>query len=117
MSKKIDKKAIAKEGGAVKKETGLQSYGVIRSPLITEKSTQGSEHNKVSFKVAKCATKKEIKDAVESLFKVDVTRVNTINVMGKTKLFKGRKGKRSDYKKAIVRIKEGQNIDVMAGVR
>src|SRR5271170_5763769 len=110
MSKKIDKKEKT-----VKKEVGLESYGVIRSPLITEKSTQGSEHNKVSFKVAKSATKKEIKAAVEGLFGVEVHQVNTINVMGKTKIFKGRKGKRSDYKKAIVRIKEGQNIDVMAG--
>jgi len=117
MSKKIDKKAVAKKEAAVKKGPSLQSYGVIRSPLITEKSTQGSEHNKVSFKVAKCATKKEIKDAVESLFGVEVRQVNTINVMGKTKIFRGHRGQRSDYKKAIVRIKEGQNIDIMTGVK
>jgi large subunit ribosomal protein L23 len=106
MSKKIENK-----------EARERLYQVIRSPLITEKSTQGSEHNKVSFKVCKTSTKKEIREAVEALFGVNVKAVNTINVLGKIKVFKGRKGKRSDYKKAIVSLVAGQNIDVMSGVK
>ena len=91
-------------------------YDVIRSPLVTEKATQGSEHNQVTFRVSTDATKPEIKAAVEGLFGVKVDKVNTINVNGKAKVWKGRRGQRASWKKAVVRIAEGQHIDVMTGV-
>ena len=91
-------------------------YDVIESPVITEKATMGSEHGQVTFRVKLDATKPEIKQAVEALFKVDVRAVNTLRVKGKTKMFKGRKGRRSDYKKAIVTLAEGQSIDVATGI-
>ena len=91
-------------------------YEVIRSPLITEKTTNGSEHGQVTFRVASDATKPEIKQAVEGLFKVKVKAVNTVNVKGKTKLFRGRPGERSDWKKAIVSLAEGHKIDVTTGL-
>ena len=91
-------------------------YDTILSPVITEKATYLSEQNKVVFQVALDATKDEIADAVEQLFKVKVTKVNTLNVKGKTKLFRGRKGRRNDVKKAIVTLAEGQSIDVATGL-
>jgi large subunit ribosomal protein L23 len=91
-------------------------YDVILAPLITEKATYLSELNKVVFKVAKDATKDEIAEAVEELFKVKVVKVNTLNVKGKTKLWRGRPGRRSDMKKAIVTLAEGQSIDVATGL-
>lgn len=91
-------------------------YDIIRFPVVTEKSTAMSEHNKVMFKVPLDADKQTIKAAVEKLFKVKVVSVNTINVQGKTKRFRGQIGKRSDYKKAILTLKEGETIDVMGGV-
>ena len=91
-------------------------YDVILAPLITEKATYLSELNKVVFKVAKDATKDEIADAIEELFKVKVIKVNTLNVKGKTKLWRGRPGRRSDMKKAIVTLAEGQSIDVATGL-
>ena len=91
-------------------------YEVIRSPLITEKTTNGSEHSQVTFRVSMDATKPEIKQAVEGLFKVKVKAVNTVTVKGKAKLFKGRPGTRSDWKKAIVSLAEGQKIDVTTGL-
>lgn len=90
-------------------------YTIIRSPIVTEKSTQAIEQNKVVFKVAEDATKRQIKEAIEFLFSVKVTAVNTLNVKGKVKRFRGRIGKRSDVKKAIVSIAEGQSIDIAAG--
>ena len=95
----------------------ISHYDVILSPHITEKSTQLSEHNAVVFKVANEATKPQIKAAVEALFGVNVKGVNTITSKGKTKRWKGRPYKRSDVKKAIVRLAEGQSIDVTEGVR
>lgn len=89
-------------------------YGVILAPVITEKATRGSEHNQVTFKVREDATKPLIKAAVETLFSVKVKAVNTLNVEGKTKRFKGLPGKRSDWKKAIVTLAPGQTIDVTA---
>jgi large subunit ribosomal protein L23 len=89
---------------------------VILSPVITEKATQISEHNQVAFKVAINATKPKIKAAVEQLFNVKVTAVNTLVVKGKTKRFRGRMGQRSDYKKAMVTLAEGHSIDVTTGV-
>ena len=91
-------------------------YELVRSPFITEKSTRGSEHNQVTFRVPLDATKPEIKAAVEALFKVKVKAVNTIRVAGKLKRFRGRPGTRSDFKKAIVSLVEGQTIDVTTGV-
>ena len=89
---------------------------IIRRPLITEKAMKGSEHNQVVFQVSLDATKPEIKKAVESVFGVKVKSVNTLRQMGKQKLFRGRKGVRSETKKAIVTLAEGQSIDVTAGV-
>ena len=91
-------------------------YDVIRSPVITEKATLASEHGKVIFRVARDATKDEIKQAVEKLFDVKVTAVNTLVTKGKVKRFKGRLGQRSDVKKAVVTLAEGQSIDVTTGL-
>ena len=92
-------------------------YDVVLAPHITEKSTLLSEHNAVVFKVAGDATKPEIKAAVEALWSVKVTNVNTIVSKGKTKRWKGAPYKRSDSKKAIVTLAEGQSIDITVGVR
>ena len=91
-------------------------YDVIVAPHITEKSTMMSEQNAVVFKVARDATKPEIKAAVEALFNVSVTNVNTIVQKGKTKKWKGTPYTKSDIKKAIVTLKDGQSIDVTTGV-
>jgi large subunit ribosomal protein L23 len=91
-------------------------YDVILSPVITEKATLASEFNKVVFKVAKAATKPQIKEAVEKLFDVKVTGVNTSVTKGKVKRFKGRLGQRSDVKKAVVTLAEGHRIDVTTGL-
>ena len=91
-------------------------YEVIRAPHITEKGTLLSEKNQFVFKVALNATKPEIKAAVETLFKVKVTGVNTLVTKGKTKRFKGRPGIRSDIKKAFVTLAEGQSIDFTNGL-
>ena len=87
-------------------------YDVIRAPIITEKSTMASENSQVVFKVSMDATKPGIKEAVERLFGVKVLAVNTLIRKGKTKRFKGVKGRQSDFKKAIVTLEEGQTIDV-----
>lgn len=91
-------------------------YDVILSPVITERATALSEHNKVVFKVANTATKPQIKEAVEKLFDVKVTAVNTLVRKGKVKRFKGTVGKQSDVKKAIVTLAEGHSIDVTTGL-
>ena len=91
-------------------------YDVIVSPVITEKATNLSEQNKVVFKVARDATKPQIKEAVERLFDVKVIGVNTLVTKGKVKIFKGRKGQRSDVKKAVVTLAEGESIDVTTGL-
>ena len=91
-------------------------YELLRSPVITEKSTLLSEYNQVSFRVPMDAKKPEIKAAVEDLFKVSVTGVNTLISKGKTKMFRGRPGKRNDTKKAIVTLAEGQSIDITTGI-
>ncbi len=93
-----------------------RKFELIRSPIITEKSTLLSEFNQVSFRVPMDASKPEIKAAVEDLFKVSVTAVNTLVSKGKTKRFRGRPGKRIDTKKAIVTLAEGQSIDISTGV-
>ena len=91
-------------------------YDVIVAPVVTEKATVASEHNKVVFKVAHKATKPQIKEAVEKLFDVKVVSVNTLVTKGKKKVFRGRPGQRSDVKKAIVTLAEGQSIDVTTGL-
>ncbi|MAZ76650.1 MAG: 50S ribosomal protein L23 [Micavibrio sp.] len=91
-------------------------YEIIREPVVTEKSTMGSANGQVTFKVPLSASKPKIKTAVETLFKVDVTKVNTLIQKGKVKRFKASMGKRSDVKKAIVTLGEGQTIDVGAGL-
>ncbi|MCK0209973.1 50S ribosomal protein L23 [Starkeya koreensis] len=91
-------------------------YDVIVSPVITEKATAASEHNKVVFKVALSATKPQIKEAVEKLFDVKVESVNTLVRKGKTKFFKGRKGVQNDVKKAVVTLAEGHSIDITTGL-
>ena len=99
------------------KAIDARHYDVIVAPHITEKATLLSEQNAVVFKVAPAATKPEIKAAVEALFDVTVTGVNTIVQKGKTKRWKGAPYQRSDMKKAIVTLKDGQSIDVTAGVK
>jgi large subunit ribosomal protein L23 len=91
-------------------------YDTILAPLITEKATLLSEQNKVVFQVAMHATKEDIAVAVEELFKVKVTKVHTLVQKGKTKRFRGRPGRRSDLKKAIVTLQEGQSIDITTGL-
>ena len=91
-------------------------YDTILSPVITEKATVLSEQNKVVFRVAEDATKDEIAAAVEELFKVKVIKVNTLITKGKTKRFRGILGRRSDVKKAIVTLQEGQTIDISTGL-
>ena len=105
-------KAKKQAGGAV----DISHYDVVLAPHITEKSTLLSEHNAVVFKVAGGATKPQIKAAVEALFGVNVKGVNTITSKGKTKRWKGRPYPRSDVKKAIVTLAEGQSIDVTTGI-
>ena len=92
------------------------NYDIIRSPVVTEKSTMASEHNQVVFDVAIDATKPAIKEAVEALFSVKVTAVNTLVRKGKVKRFRNRLGTRNDVKKAIVTLADGQSIDIGAGV-
>jgi large subunit ribosomal protein L23 len=94
----------------------LKAYDVIVAPVITEKSTNVSEHNQVVFKVAGSSTKTTIKEAVETLFNVKVKAVNTLVHKGKKKVFKGMRGVQSDYKKAIVTLEEGYSIDVATGL-
>lgn len=91
-------------------------YDIIRRPIITEKATRAAEHNAVVFEVAPEATKPLIKAAVEALFGVKVKAVNTVNVKGKNKRFRGRPGERRDMKKAYVTLAEGHSIDVSTGL-
>ena len=92
------------------------SYDIILSPMITEKATVLSEYNQVVFRVPLSATKPQIAKAVEELFKVKVTAVNTIRAKGKTKAYRGRAYSRSDIKKAIVTLAEGHQIDITTGL-
>ena len=103
--------AKAKEGAI-----DIRHYDVVLAPHITEKATMMSEQNAVVFKVANDATKPQIKAAVEALFKVNVKSVNTIVQKGKVKRWKGKPYTRSDFKKAIVRLADGQSIDVTSGI-
>jgi large subunit ribosomal protein L23 len=105
MAKKAENSAVS-----------LRHYDVVRGPHITEKATMASENNAVVFRVANDATKPEIKAAVEALFSVKVEKVNTIVQKGKTKKWKGKPYTKSDFKKAIVRLADGQSIDVTTGI-
>lgn len=91
-------------------------YDVVVAPVITEKSTILSENNQVVFEVAINANKTEIRDAIESLFKVKVTAVNTLRVKGKAKRFRGIPGRRKDVKKAVVTLQDGDTIDIASGL-
>ncbi len=91
-------------------------YDVLLAPVITEKSTMASENGQVVFRVANDATKPQIKEAVETLFSVKVKKVNTIVRKGKTKRFRGVKGRQSDVKNAVVTLEEGHSIDVTTGL-
>lgn len=118
--KKADKPAkSAKEG--VKKNGKLiadtRLYDVISRPVVTEKTTALSEFNKVVFYVRPDADKGQIKAAVEQIFGVKVSKVNTINIEGKTKRFRGHLGKRSDIRKAVVTLSKGESIDIASGAR
>ncbi len=99
-----------------KLEAAEWMYEIISQPHVTEKATMGSEHGQVTFRVPLSATKPQIKDAVETLFKVKVKGVNTLIQKGKTKRFKGQKGFRSDQKKAIITLEPGQTIDTGSGI-
>jgi large subunit ribosomal protein L23 len=106
---------------AAEKPRGVQlsaerMYQVIVSPVVTEKATRLNEFSQVTFRVALDATKPEIKAAVEKLFSVKVEAVNTVVMKGKTKRFRGREGRRSDWKKAIVKLQAGQSIDLTTGL-
>ena len=94
----------------------VRHYDIIVAPVVTEKATVASEHNKVVFKVAAKATKPQIKDAIEKLFDVKVKSVNTLVRKGKTKVFRGQVGSQSDTKRAIVTLEEGHRIDVTTGL-
>jgi len=96
--------------------TSAKHYDVITSPIITEKATLGAENNQFTFKVAIDADKPAIKAAVEALFDVKVKKVNTLRQQGKIKRFRGVKGQRAEYKKAMVTLAEGSTIDVTTGV-
>tara|TARA_Y100001935_G_C16933050_1_gene326385 strand:- start:8 stop:301 length:294 start_codon:yes stop_codon:yes gene_type:complete len=96
--------------------TKIHLYDTILSPLVTEKSTNLSEQNKIVFKVPSKSNKKNLKNNIEKLFKVNVTKINIINKQNRTKLTRGRKIKVSGYKKAIVTLKKGQSIDLTTGI-
>ena len=96
--------------------SALQAYDVILSPVITEKSSEASESNHVVFRVRLDATKPQIKKAVEKLFGVKVVNVNTLTRKGKTKRFRGIAGRQKDVKKAVVKLAEGESIDVTTGI-
>jgi len=98
-------------------KTSLNKYDVILEPAVTEKGTYLSVNNQVVFYINTKATKADVKNAVKEIFSVDVVAVNTINLKGKSKRFKGRVGRRSDVKKAVVTIKEGQAIDLTSEVK
>jgi large subunit ribosomal protein L23 len=107
---------MAKAAKKAAPKVQINHYDVVLAPHITEKSTLLGEHNAVVFKVAGSASKPQIKAAVEALFNVSVTGVNTMNVKGKTKRWKGRPYTRSDVKKAVVTLADGQSIDITSGI-
>ena len=124
LKKKAPAEKAAKKSATKKSASGKGSvlsdarlYDVIVRPVVTEKTTRAAEQNKVVFKISPTATKHDVKAAVEAIFKVTVTKVNTINTEGKMKKFRGKDGQRSDMRKAIVTLAAGQSIDFAAGAR
>lgn len=116
-----EKKPAMKENAkkkkvAAKENTPLAHFDLIRKPHISEKAFYSGEENKYVFKVSKEANKTEVKKAVENIYRVSVERVNMVNVPSKTKIYKGIPGEKSGYKKAIVKLKKGETIDVIEGV-
>lgn len=118
-AEKAAKKPAAKKAAAASGSiaSNARLYDVIVRPVVTEKSTAAAEQNKVTFKISPTATKNDVKAAVEAIFKVTVLKVNTINVEGKVKRFRGRPGQRNDLRKAVVTLAAGQSIDFSAGAR
>lgn len=106
----------SKYAGRCPRPSKERMYEIIRKPLITEKATLITEYNQVTFAVPLTASKPEIKIAIEELFKVKVTAVNTLRTKGKVKRFRGHLGKRVDTKKAVVTLAEGNSIDVTTGI-
>ena len=96
--------------------SNVHLYDKILSPLVTEKTTNLSEQNKIVFKVPATADKKNLKNNIEKIFKVNVTKINIINKKNRTKIARGRKVKISGFKKAIITLKKGQSIDLTAGI-
>ena len=94
----------------------IHLFDKILSPIVTEKSTNLSEQNKIVFKIPTKANKKNVKNSIEKIFKVNVTKINIINKQNRTKLTRGRKVKVSGYKKAIITLKKGQSIDLTTGI-
>jgi large subunit ribosomal protein L23 len=115
--KAAPKKAPAKKAAKGSVVANANLYDVIRRPLLTEKAYAAQALNKVTFAIAPKATKKDVKEAVEALFKVDVVKVNTVNTEGKLKTFRGKRGQRDDVRKAVVTLAAGQSIDIAAGLR
>jgi large subunit ribosomal protein L23 len=113
----IKKKATKPAAKKADAGAAARLYDVIVRPVVTEKSTAAAEQNKVTFKISPTATKKDVKAAVEAIFKVEVVKVNTINIEGKVKRFRGRPGQRNDLRKAVVTLAAGQSIDFAAGAR
>lgn len=109
-----EKKTKAKAKSGEKKDLSL--LDIIRYPIVTEKTTNLSAHNQVTFAVSKTATKPQIKAAIESIFGVSVKAVNTIIRKGKTKRFRGSEGLQQDLKKAIITLNEGQQLDLGSGI-
>jgi len=101
---------------AKKQNVAARHYDVILAPHITEKSTLASENNAVVFRVANTATKPQIKEAVEAIYDKKVSAVNTILTKGKSKRWRGKPYKRSDFKKAVVTLAEGEMIDITSGI-
>ena len=108
----MSKKEVKKEA----KQITEKMYDIIRYPVVTEKTIRGQELSKVAFQVMDDVNKQEIKDAVEAVFKVKVKAVNTVNTKDKAKRFRGKNGVRSGFKKAIVTLVDGQNIDFTTGI-
>jgi large subunit ribosomal protein L23 len=92
-------------------------YDILRTPVLSEKSMKMSEFNKYVFKVRPSATKEQVKKAIENIFEVKIVKINSLTTEGKTKVFKGMKGKRKDYKKIIVTLEKGNTIDFNAGIK
>lgn len=107
---------MSRRPAKIEKISLVRASEIVRAPVVTEKSTAGSEHGQVTFRVAPSATKPEIKAAIEKLFNVKVTAVNTLNRQGKVKMFQGRAGRRNSFKKAIVTLAKGSTIDVTTGI-